>query len=148
MKIIHGRVAGGESERRSATFTGEVWADPILASTDGVTINNVFFAPLARTHWHTHEGGQILMVTYGQGKIHAADGDEHRIRPGDTVWISPGERHWHGAGEATCMAHVAISLGAPEWLEPVTDEEYSGTATGAIEPAPPPRRDTRGGGLG
>jgi quercetin dioxygenase-like cupin family protein len=127
MKIIHGRADGGESERRSATFTGEVWGDPILAPTEGVTINNVFFAPRARTHWHTHEGGQILMVTYGEGKIRADIGDEHRIRPGDTVWISPGERHWHGAGETTCMAHMAISLGGHEWLEPVTDEEYDGS---------------------
>jgi quercetin dioxygenase-like cupin family protein len=124
MKIIHGRAAGNPSERRSATFTGEVWADPILEPTDGVTINNVFFAPQARTHWHTHGGGQLLMVTYGEGKIGTQDGDEQCIRPGDAVWISPGERHWHGAGEVTCMVHVAISLGDPDWLAPVTDEEY------------------------
>jgi quercetin dioxygenase-like cupin family protein len=130
MKIIQGRAAGSESERRSATFTGEVWADPILAPTDGVTINNVFFAPQARTHWHTHEGGQILMITYGEGKIRADAGDERHIRPGDTVWIPPGERHWHGAGEKTCMGHVAISLGGHEWLEPVTDEEYRGAGSG------------------
>ncbi|MBV8944376.1 MAG: cupin domain-containing protein [Solirubrobacterales bacterium] len=133
MKIIHGRAAVSSTERRSATFTGEVWADPILAATDGVTINNVFFAPQARTHWHTHEGGQVLMVIYGEGKIRAEAGDAQRIRPGDTVWIQPGERHWHGAGETTCMAHVAISLGGPEWLEPVTDEEYRGSgADGTI----------------
>jgi len=127
MKIIHGRAAGSSSERRSATFTGEVWADPILEPTEGVTINNVFFAPGSRTHWHRHEGGQLLMVTLGQGKVRAEAGEEHRIGAGDTVWISPGERHWHGAGEATCMAHVAISLGGHEWLEPVTDEEYDGS---------------------
>ena len=77
-------------------------------------------------HWHRHDGGQLLLVTYGEGKVRAEAGDEHRIGPGDTVWISPGERHWHGAGETTCMAHVAISLGGHDWLEPVTDEEYGG----------------------
>lgn len=57
----------------------------------------------------------------------------HGHAAGDAVWISPGERHWHGAREATCMAHVAISLGAPEWLKPVTDEEYHGSGRdGAI----------------
>jgi quercetin dioxygenase-like cupin family protein len=127
MKIIHGRAAATASERRSATFTGEVWADPILEPTEGVTINHVFFAPQARTHWHTHRGGQILTVTYGQGKVRAESGEEHDIRPGDTVWISPGERHWHGAGEETGMAHVAISLGDPDWLEPVSDDEYHGS---------------------
>lgn len=132
MKIIHGHAADSSSEQRTTTFTGEVWADPILAPTEGVTVNNVFFAPQARTHWHTHEHGQLLMVIYGKGKVRAAAGDEHAIRPGDMVWISPGERHWHGAGEATCMAHVAISLGQPEWLEPVTDEEYRGSAGAGI----------------
>lgn len=127
MKIIQGHAAGSESALRSDTFTGEVWGDPILAPTDGVTINNVFFAPGARTHWHTHDGGQILMVIYGEGKIRADTGDEHRIRPGDTVWIPPGERHWHGAAEATCMAHIAISLGGHDWLEPVTDDDYHGS---------------------
>jgi quercetin dioxygenase-like cupin family protein len=127
MKIIQGHAEGSESALRSDTFTGEVWGDAILAPTDGVTINNVFFAPGARTHWHTHDGGQILTVIYGEGKIRADTGDEHRIRPGDTVWIPPGERHWHGAGETTCMAHVAISLGGHDWLEPVTDDEYRGS---------------------
>jgi quercetin dioxygenase-like cupin family protein len=127
MKIIQGHAAGSESARRSDTFTGEVWGDPILAPTEGVTINHVFFAPGARTHWHTHDGGQILMVTYGQGKVRAQDGDEYQIRPGDTVWISPGERHWHGAAETTCLAHVAISLGGHDWLEPVTDDDYHGS---------------------
>jgi quercetin dioxygenase-like cupin family protein len=134
MKVIPGRDAGSTSARRTATFTGEVWADPILAPTEGVTINHVFFAPGARTHWHTHAGGQILMVTYGQGKIRTQEGDEHHIRPGDTVWIEPGEHHWHGGGESTCMAHVAISLGGPEWLEPVTDEEYLGIGDGTDGP--------------
>jgi hypothetical protein len=27
------------------------------------------------------------------------------------------------------MAHVAISLGGHEWLEPVTDEEYHGISS-------------------
>jgi quercetin dioxygenase-like cupin family protein len=124
MKVIHGRAAGKESERRTGTFTGEVWGDPILERTDGVAINNVFFAPRARTHWHTHEGGQVLMVTFGEGKVRAHTGEEQQVRSGDVVWIPPGERHWHGAGESTCMGHVAISLGDHEWLEPVSDREY------------------------
>ena len=62
MKINRGREAGTRSELRTATFTGEVWGDPVLPETDGVLINNVFFAPGARTHWHTHDQGQILVV--------------------------------------------------------------------------------------
>lgn len=124
MKVIRGRAAGAESDRRSATFTGEVWGDPILAPTEGVTINNVFFAPGGRTHWHTHERGQVLHVLAGNGKVCADGGDVQPIGAGDTVWISPGERHWHGGAETTYMIHMAISLGGHDWLEPVSDEDY------------------------
>ncbi len=125
MKVIHGHAAPAESERRSATFTGEVWADPVLAPTDGVSINNVFFTPGARTHWHTHERGQILLVLAGHGRVFAQGGEIELIGAGDTVWIAPGERHWHGADASSYMIHVAVSLGAADWQEPVSDEDYA-----------------------
>jgi quercetin dioxygenase-like cupin family protein len=43
---------------------------------------------------------------------------------GDTVWIPPGEEHWHGAGAGTYLLHIAVSLAATEWLEPVSDADY------------------------
>lgn len=125
MKINRGRVDGKPSEQRSETFTGTVWADPVLAATDGVLINNVFFAPGARTHWHTHDGGQVLHVLAGQGRVGLRDGEAETIRAGDVVFFGPGEEHWHGADESEYLLHLAISLGGHDWLEPVTDEEYS-----------------------
>jgi quercetin dioxygenase-like cupin family protein len=124
MKINHGREAGTSSEQRTATFTGEVWGDPVLPETDGVLINNVFFAPGARTHWHTHHQGQVLVVTAGEGRARARDGSGGELAAGDVVWIPPGEEHWHGAGPDSYMLHLAISLGGHDWLDPVTDEEY------------------------
>lgn len=126
MKINRGREAGQESERRSDTFTGEVWADPVLTGADGVMVNNVFFAPGARTHWHRHERGQILFVTSGQGRAYTRDGDGAIIAAGDTVWIPPGEEHWHGAAADSYLLHLAVSLGKTEWLQPVSDEDYEG----------------------
>ena len=124
MKINRGREAGTKSELRTATFTGEVWGDPVLPETDGVLINNVFFAPGARTHWHTHDQGQILLVTSGEGRARARDGSGGPLSAGDVVWIPPGEEHWHGADADSYMLHLAISLGGHDWLDPVTDEEY------------------------
>jgi quercetin dioxygenase-like cupin family protein len=124
MKISRGREAGQSSELRSETFTGTVWADPVLGQTDGVTIASVFFAPGARTHWHRHERGQILAVTSGQGRVASRDGAGGAIRAGDTVYIPPGEEHWHGADSGSYLVHLAISLGTTEWLAPVTDAEY------------------------
>jgi quercetin dioxygenase-like cupin family protein len=124
MKINHGREPGTASERRSETFTGEVWADSVLSSTGHVMVNNVFFAPGARTNWHRHEAGQILYVTSGEGRVATRDGSTATIGVGDTVWFPPGEEHWHGAAPGSYVVHLAVSLDRTEWLEPVSDEDY------------------------
>jgi quercetin dioxygenase-like cupin family protein len=124
MKVFHGRADGGKSERRGDTFTGEVWADPVMPATDGVTINTVMFTPGGRTFWHTHERGQILHVTAGRGWV-CLDGEAPReIRQGDVVFIGPNERHWHGASDSSYMVHIAISLGKADWQDEVTEHDY------------------------
>ncbi|MEI2417660.1 cupin domain-containing protein [Orrella sp. JC864] len=124
MKVIHGRAQGKPSEQRGPTFTGVVWADPVMAPTDGVGINHVFFSPGARTHWHTHAQGQILQVTGGSGWICVHGQQAEPIRTGDFVWIGPHEKHWHGASADSYMSHVAISLGDADWLEEVSEQDY------------------------
>jgi quercetin dioxygenase-like cupin family protein len=124
MRINPGREASLPSQQRSDTFTGEVWADPVLESTGEVMINSVFFGPRSRTYWHTHERGQILYVTSGQGRIFSRGGEGGIIRAGDTVWILPGEEHWHGADAETYLVHLAISLGKSEWLDEVSEADY------------------------
>jgi quercetin dioxygenase-like cupin family protein len=123
MTIIRGRSAGA-SEQRGATFTGPVWADSVLPSTDGVVINVVFFQPGSHTFWHRHERGQILQVLTGEGLVCVEGGTPQLIRAGDTVWCPPGERHWHGATPTSLMSHTAISLGATEWAEEVPQHDY------------------------
>ena len=126
MRINRGRVSGKLSESREENFTGTVWADPVLAAADGVMINNVFFTPGARTYWHSHDGGQVLHVLAGQGRVCLRGEQPETVGAGDIVFFEPGEEHWHGADEAQYLLHMAISLGGHAWLEPVTDEEYAG----------------------
>jgi quercetin dioxygenase-like cupin family protein len=125
MRIAHGRASGAPSEERGPTFTGRVWADPVLATEDDIGINNVFFEPGARTHWHTHAIGQVLYVTHGAGLVRRRDGAGGPIRAGDVVHIAAGEEHWHGAAPDSYLLHVAVSLGGADWLDAVTDEEYA-----------------------
>ena len=126
MKVIHARQAGAVSESRTSNCTGTVWGDPIMPTTDNVTINNVFFTPGGRTHWHQHEQGQMLNVIAGHGWV-CLDGKEPQsIRAGDIVWIAPHERHWHGAAAGSYMLHTATSIGKTDWGSAVTDEEYPG----------------------
>ena len=126
MKVIRGRAEGAVSEQRSATFSGTVWADPIMPTTDAVTIASVAFSPGGRTYWHAHEQGQILQVTAGCGWV-CLDGEAPQlIRQGDVVWIAANERHWHGAATDTYMVHIATSLGKTMWQEEVLEEVYQG----------------------
>jgi quercetin dioxygenase-like cupin family protein len=124
MQVTRGHEQGAASEQRGPTFTGAVWADPVLAPTDGVMINNVFFPPGGRTHWHRHERGQALLVTGGQGWVQVRGGEGTAVGPGDVIWFAPGEEHWHGGRPGTFLAHTAISLGTTEWLDAVTDQDY------------------------
>ena len=127
MEVKRAREPGKPSELRQENFTGEVWADPVLPHTDDVMINNVFFAPGSRTHWHSHRGGQVLHVLAGEGKACVRGGRPETIRAGDVVFFPPGEEHWHGAGDDSYLLHLVISLGsAHDWLEPVSDSDYAG----------------------
>ena len=131
MLIIHGKEAGAQSEQRSATFTGTVWADPVLRQSDGVTVGEVFFSPGARTYWHSHERGQVLHVKSGEGWVSTRGSQPDRIRSGDTVWTPPGEQHWHGAADGHYLLHLAVSLGDTLWDDEVAAEDIAGRADGA-----------------
>jgi quercetin dioxygenase-like cupin family protein len=129
VRISRGR-AGGPSEERGPTFTGRVWADPVLEAKDGVGVNNVFFEPGARTHWHRHEVTQVLHVTSGRGWLQTRAGDGAPLTLGDTAHIPAGEEHWHGACPDSYMSHLAISVGTNEWLDAVSDEDYAAAVAG------------------
>lgn len=111
-------------------FTGNVRIDRIFNAPEpsrvGVAVVN--FEPGARTNWHTHPVGQILLVTDGVGWTQCEGGPKTELRPGDLIWCDCGRRHWHGATDKTAMQHVAIQEAQNgsrvEWMEPVSDEVY------------------------
>lgn len=123
--VVSGGRQGVPSELRTATFVGEVWGDPVLPTTDRMLVNTVHFAPGGRTNWHTHGIGQVLVVTAGEGLVFDRAGNGGRIRTGDLVHIPGGVEHWHGAAAESFMSHLAISVDGHEWLDPVSEEEYS-----------------------
>jgi quercetin dioxygenase-like cupin family protein/alkylhydroperoxidase/carboxymuconolactone decarboxylase family protein YurZ len=92
-------------------------------------IGNVTFEPGARNNWHKHPGGQILLVIGGRGYYQESGRPARELRPGDVVKIAPDVKHWHGAAPDSSLVHLSIETnvqaGPPEWLEPVTDEEYA-----------------------
>jgi quercetin dioxygenase-like cupin family protein len=114
----------------SKNFTGTVWLNMMGAtdSTMHVSYGHVTFEPGARTNWHSHPGGQILLITGGKGYYQSKGEPARLLLKGDFVEIPPNLVHWHGAGPESEFTHIAISLNTDEggavWLQPVTDEEY------------------------
>jgi len=111
-------------------FTGTVRVDPLFEAHDPARTRgaSVTFEPGARTAWHTHPLGQILIVMAGCGRAQRWGGPIDEIRPGDVIWFSPGEKHWHGATATTAMTHIAIQEQLDgktvDWMERVSDEQY------------------------
>ncbi|KAL4905642.1 hypothetical protein BDW74DRAFT_178010 [Aspergillus multicolor] len=106
-----------------STFTGDVYLELIHVDPKAVTAN-VTFTPCARTHWHTHEEGQVIHVTTGSGWICDQGQKPRRIKAGDVIWAPAGTTHWHGADEGSLMSHFVVGLGETRWLGPVSEEEY------------------------
>jgi quercetin dioxygenase-like cupin family protein len=112
-------------------FTGTVRIDSPFKGNDPARVSGaiVTFEPGARTAWHTHPLGQALIVTSGCGWAQREGGPVEEIHPGDVVWFPPGLKHWHGASPKTAMTHIAIQEAldgkAVEWMEKVTDQQYS-----------------------
>jgi len=117
---------GSYAEGDEGRFTGRVTLRTTLAAEDGTNVGIVHFSPGARTHWHRHPGGQFLFGLAGRGRVRSRGEAGHVLEPGDVVHVGPDEWHFHGGGPDSPMAHVAVNGGgAPDWGDPVTDEEYA-----------------------
>ena len=143
IRIIRG---GSQPSRQGPVenLTGAVRVD-LLFQENGPTHASgslITFEPGARTAWHTHPLGQILIVTAGVGRVQRWGDPVDEIRQGDVVYIPPGQKHWHGAAPNRSMAHIGIveqlNGKSVEWLEKVSDAQYTAPvrAQGPATPAP------------
>lgn len=111
-------------------FTGNAYLQMLIApdSLNPTSVGNVTFEPGARTKWHLHPGGQILLVTDGVGYYQEEGQPKKILHKGDVIKCPPNIPHWHGASADSAFVQVAITNtqnGVPVWLEAVTDEQYN-----------------------
>lgn len=112
-------------------FTGVAWQQVIAVgeTQSPLHVARVTFEPGARTVWHRHPNGQILIASSGIGRFQLEGSPVVALRPGDSVTIAPGEKHWHGAAPDQLFVHLsmqATDAGGQQatWLEPVSEEDY------------------------
>ncbi len=117
----------------SQFFIGNSFLNPLTKKEDGLAVSNVTFEPGCRNNWHIHHatngGGQLLLCTAGEGWYQEEGKKPVSLKPGSVIMIKAGVKHWHGAKKNSYFSHIAITVPGEnisnEWLEPVSDEEYS-----------------------
>ncbi|PWN72107.1 cupin domain-containing protein [Chryseobacterium phosphatilyticum] len=120
---------GEENTAFAQYFIGKSYLAPLTSNKDlNVPISNVTFEPGCRNNWHSHTGGQLLIVVGGEGLYQERGKSARRLKSGDIVEIAPNVEHWHGATAESWFSHLATN-GNPQtnqntWLEAVSDEEY------------------------
>src|ERR1700712_793106 len=92
-------------------FTGSVRVTPLIKGEEPscLTCASVGFQAGARSAWHTHPKGQLLIVTEGSGLIQQWGEPVRKIQEGDVIWTPAGVKHWHGASPTSTMTHTAIN---------------------------------------
>lgn len=111
-------------------FTGNAYHVGLVNddSTFTTVVGNVYFEPGARSNWHSHPAGQILIITDGIG-YHQIEGKPIEIiQKGSIVKCPPNVRHWHGASPNEGLMQLYIvpntEKGIVNWDEAVTDAVY------------------------
>lgn len=124
---------GGLNTEYAQYFDGNSYLE--MLSQKQVVIGNVTFEPGCRNHWHIHHaatgGGQVLLITAGEGYYQEWGKPVRKVTAGDVINIPEGVKHWHGATEDSWFQHIAIEVPGEncytEWLEPVKEDYYEQT---------------------
>lgn len=122
---------GNPNDAYAKYFVGHSYLAPIVGG--GAPVANVTFEPGCRNNWHIHHamsgGGQTLICVGGRGYYQMEGQAPVEMQPGDAVYIPAEVKHWHGAAPDSWFSHLAIEVkgenASNEWLEPVSDTEYS-----------------------
>jgi len=112
-----------QEKKQSPNFTGGV-VTTVEENSKG-SIAHFRFGPGARTKWHSHEGGQIILVEEGVGLYQNQGGPVIELHAGETTYCPPGVVHWHGAAPDQGGVQFNISRGDITWLEEVSDQDYN-----------------------
>lgn len=118
-----GRAEQPAPAANAARFTGT------STTMDGkdLTIARRRFEAGARTYWHSHDKGQLLMVEQGKMRTQKRGGAMQELGAGGTDYTAPNIVHWHGAAPDQALVQINAGFGgAAKWFEEVTADDYGG----------------------
>jgi quercetin dioxygenase-like cupin family protein len=81
----------------------------------------------ARSAWHSHDRGQLLLVEEGRMRTQKRGQAIKELGVGESDYTAPNVVHWHGAVPGQPLVQINVGFGGDtKWLEKVTDAEYGG----------------------
>ncbi len=118
-----GQAAPGGRGNFANNFTGKV----VVGETSQMRMSRIRFEAGARTNWHLHATGQLLLIEEGAGRLQELGGPVVDLKLGVPVYTKPNVKHWHGAAPKEAALQFSVYSGSLDWLEAVSDAEYMGT---------------------
>ena len=109
-------------QKQESNFTGTIHR---LEDASKPGVAHIHFEAGARTKWHIHEGGQIILVEEGVGRTQVKGGPVVELHAGESTYAKPGVAHWHGAAPDQAATQFNVQRGMTTWLDAVTETEYS-----------------------
>jgi quercetin dioxygenase-like cupin family protein len=116
-------VGSSYAQQNPPLFTGK------SAAMDGKDLSAArrSFEPGARTYWHSHDNGQLLLVEDGRMRTQKKGGAVKELGKGESDYTGPNVVHWHGAVPGQTLIQINVGFGGEtKWLQAVTDAEYNG----------------------
>jgi quercetin dioxygenase-like cupin family protein len=118
-------VSAFAQQPQTANMTGK---GGFIDSAD-LRVSRIRFEPGARTYWHIHSAGQVIVAEEGEGLYQEQGSGIRNFVPGQAAYLKPNIAHWHGATPKVAVVQATMYGGMLKWLEAVTDEEYLGKKT-------------------
>jgi quercetin dioxygenase-like cupin family protein len=103
-------------------FTGKVTA---VEDKWKVATAHYKFDPGARTKWHMHSGGQVMLAEEGVTHHQNKGGPVMELRANESYYVQPGVWHWHGASPTESTVQFNTTRGDITWGDAVTEAEFN-----------------------
>ena len=115
-------LAGIVAAQQAPLFTGK---SDVMEGKD-LTAARRHFDAGARTYWHSHDNGQLLLVEQGRMRTQKKGGPVRDLGVGESDYAGPNVAHWHGATPDQPLVQINVGFGGDtKWMEQVTDADYT-----------------------
>ena len=117
-----GQPVPGSQAADDPRFTGK----SVTMESKDLSIARRHFEAGARSAWHSHDRGQLLMVEEGRMRTQRRGQAIKELGVGESDYTAPDIFHWHGAVPGQALVQINVGFGGEtKWMEKVSDADYN-----------------------